>query len=265
MHKWSYPNSRIKALYEVTRNSVWHGNLKNCQSQSENFPEIINICCWRQLGFLSFTLSMKLGCFPPSCLSLGFILTRNLWLESYALEKYNVLSLFCPSLQNTGRKVWNTWSSSHSVSTHTYFVLRKLNNSEIEQGQQWRHWAQREQLLNDIQQSQQLVDHWEMLVRASCFQLLAAAVLLLGTTSSGSHKHWEKNVMCQTTLRRLLNQASMFEGCGEYPPSLPLKLFLLAQRGSGFPICAPLQHPWVRTWSRSYWKHMPTFLSCQII
>lgn len=34
--------------------------------------------------------------------------------------------------------------------------------------------------MNDIQQSQQLVDHRETFVKASCFQLLPAATLLLG-------------------------------------------------------------------------------------
>lgn len=64
------------------------------------------------------------------------------------------------------------------------------------------------QLLHDIQQNLQLVDHWEAFVRASCFQLW-----LLLSCFSGDSIFWfpqalrEKNVMCQ----RLLNQANMFE------------------------------------------------------
>lgn len=63
-----------------------------------------------------------------------------------------------------------------------------------------------EQLLNDIHQSQQLEDHWEMFVRASCFQLLTVAVLLLGRQYLLVPISTErKNAMCQTTLGRLLN------------------------------------------------------------
>lgn len=91
---------------------------------------------------------------------------------------------------------------------HSYcictLVLKMNTNHETHQGQQTRYWEQRQawqQLLNNIHQSQQLVDHWEMFVRVICFQLLTAVVLLLWETAfSSSHMHRERKMWCAKPL-----------------------------------------------------------------
>lgn len=146
---------------------------------------------------------------------------------------------------------------------HSYcictLVLKMNTNHETHQGQQTRYWEQRQawqQLLNNIHQSQQLVDHWEMFVRVICFQLLTAVVLLLWETAfSSSHMHRERKMWCAKPL---------WEDC-----SIEL-IYLNGMENILFPSCwccpsfseqalafqsAPLHHPCTQMWFRSCLRH----------
>lgn len=139
-------------------------------------------------------------------------------------------------------------------------------NSKIEQGQEQNSGTKDRLVLNDIQQSQQPVYYWEIFVRASCFQLLTAAVLLLGSIFWFLKTLKEKKCGVPNHSGKTVESRQYGLGLGRVFSFPPAEVVPPCMNRPEFPsLPLTLHNTWAQIWSRSWCKHMPTSMHWQII